>query len=588
MDYGDEMKNKLITFNLITISLVIFIITATGNYFYQKATTKSRFIYTTELQKQLSNAFLMKIKSLENTLEVLSEATAVLEYLEQSEKKDFTDKVLKEQAVRELFYTYGKIYPEYLSMVLITKDGNDYISNDSYRIENDSFNKEPWFKESMKEGYSYQFYNAMRNLKSWKMYDNHTFLSIAKTVMVGEKKIGVLLIDLSLQDLRDFYRELELDTNNFFFLMNSTGQVILSPENEIVHRIKSDWFKENEGVVRADLLHRQYNLIYNKYAGKEIIIVSAYDIQKEQDILKTFFQLSISVAMVAFILAITWSIFFVSKVTKPLIKLASLMKRASTGNLEVYFEEECDSEIQSLGDAFNKMLVKIKELIGIVYEEKQQKKDAQLFMLHEQIKPTFLYSNFELIKQLAEKKGAEDIVRITGLASEFYRGCLMKGKDLITLEEELEMVSIYVELQRLQNENLFSYEIQCPNELKSFMVPHMCVQSLVDNSINHGIKSNGIEGAYLKIKVMDEEGGITILIEDNGSRMPSSIMRQLNYNLSHNDWTEWEGGLGIQEVGRCLWQSFGKGSGLSFYINRKGYTVAKLTILNDREEEIQD
>lgn len=582
------MKNKLITFNLITISLVIFIITASGNYFYQKSTTKSRFIYTTELQKQLSNSFLMKIKNVENTLEILSKEPVILDYLESNKHKTIRDKVLKEQAVRDIFYTYGEIYPEYLSIVLISEDGNDYISNDSYRIENDSFVKETWFKEAMAEGFSYQFYNAIRNLKSWKIYDNHTFLSIAKAVNLGKKKVGVLLIDLSLQDLRDFYRELEPDTNNFFFLMDSAGQIILSPTNEIVHRVKVEWFTEDEGLVRANLLNRQYNLIYNKYAGRKLTIVSAYDVLKEQDVLKTFFQLSLSVAMIAFLLAITWSIFFVSKVTKPIIKLASLMKKASTGNLELRFEEECDTEIQALGDAFNKMVVKIKELIGIVHEEKKQKKDAQLLILHEQIKPKFLYSNFELIHSLAEKKGEKDILHVTELAADFYKSSLIKDKELITLEEELKMVSLYLDLQMLQNEDLFTYEIHCPKELKSFKVPFMCLQSLADNSLTHGIKSSGNEGAYLKIKVMDEMKGLTILLEDNGSRMPSGIMRQLNYNLSHNDWTEWEGGLGIQEIGRNLWQNFGKGSGLSYYINRKGFTVAKLTILNDKEEEKQD
>lgn len=575
------MKNKLITFNLIIISLVIFIITATGNYFYQQAITKSKLVYTTELQKQLSNSFLMKIKSVEDNLEVMSRSEIVIGYLQNVLEGGITDKVAKEQDVRELFYAYSEIYPEYLSMVLISADGNDYISNDSYRVENDSFCSEPWFKEAMEEGYSYQFYNAIRNLKSWKIYDNYTFLSVAKAIKVGENKIGVLLVDISLKELRDFYRELELDTNNFFFLMNSAGQVILSPSNEIVHRVKSEWFQEDEGVIKAELLRRRYNLIYNKYAGRKIIIVGAYDVLKEQDVLKTFFQISLSVAMLAFVLAISWSIFFVSKVTKPLVKLASLMKKASTGNLEVEFDEVCDTEIQSLGDAFNKMVVKIKELLGIVYEEKQQKKDAEMQRMHEQLKPKFLYANFDLIKKMADKKADEEIVRVTELASEFYKNCLDKEKEFVPLEEELKTVSAFIELQIMQSENCFSFEIHCPNELKSFMVPHLCLQPLVDNSISHGIRTSGTEGAYLKIKVMDEENGITILIEDNGSRMPSSIMRQLNYNLSHNDWTEWEGGIGVQEVGRRLWMGFAKGSGLSYYINRKGFTVAKLTMIHE-------
>lgn len=584
-EYGDKMKNKLITFNLITISLVIFIITATGNYFYQKAITKSKLLYTTELQKQLSNSFLMKIKSVENTLEVMAKTDAVIGYLQNTLRDETADKVKKEQEVRELFHTYGNIHPEYLSMVLISDDGNDYISNDSYRVENDSFESEPWFEEAMEEGYSYQFYNAIRNLKSWKIYDNHTFLSVAKAVEIGEKKAGVLLVDISLQDLRDFYRELEFDTNNFFFLMNDAGQIILSPTNEIVHRVKSEWFKEDEGIVKAELVRRHFHLIYNKYAGKRIIVVSAYDVQKEQDVLKTFFQISLSVAMLAFVLAISWSIYFVSKVTQPLVKLASLMKKASTGNLELRFEEECDTEIEALGDAFNKMLVKIKELLGMVHEEKIQKQDAEMRAMQEKLKPDFLYVTLGLLKKVTKENDIEKAKKVATLASDFYNIRLDRDLQLITLDEELKMVTSYIEIQRLRDEHLFKYEISCSAEQRSFMVPHMCLQPLVENSINHGIKHSGTEGTFLKIKVLDEENGITILIEDNGSCMPTSIMRQLNHNLAHNDWTEWEGGYGVQEVGRKIWDGFAKGSGLSYYINRKGFTVAKLTMIYEAETE---
>lgn len=578
------MKNKLITFNLITISLVIFIITATGNYFYQKAMTKSRLIYTTELQKQLSNSFNQKIRSVEKVLDIILQSEDVANYLTK-EDKNISNKILKEQKVRDLFESYSQIYPEFLSLVLISEDGKDYISNDSYRIVNDSFDKEPWFQEAMEEGESYEFYNSIRNLKSWKIYDNHTFFSIAKLVEVGGKKVGVLLVDLSLTELRDSYRELEFDTNNFFFLMNSSGQVILSPSNEIVHRIKSEWFTEDEGVIRAEILNREYNLIYNKYRDKKLVIVSAYDVLKEQDVLKTFFQLSLTIAMIAFVLAITWSIYFVSKVTKPIVKLSNLMQRASTGNLEVRFEEECDTEIQSLGDAFNKMVIKIKQLLDIVYSEQQEKRESELQVMQEQIKPHFLYSTLDMVSDMAVEHKVFDIVNVIKMMSDFFKISLEKGKDLIPLEDELRMVRNYMDIQILRYENIFSFNISCPKNLEKSLVPRMCLQPLVENSIFHGIRDSKTQNLKIKITVMEEEKGVTILVENTGNSIHSSIMRQLNYNLAHDDWTEWEGGFGIQHVGKRLSHTFGKGSGLSYYIDKKGSTVAKVTIFYQDTEK---
>lgn len=579
-----NMKNKLMMFNLIMISLVIFIITAAGNYFYQKAMMKSRLLYTTELQKQLSNSFSLKINSVEKSLELLGKSSEVSDFLIYEKTKDFSAQVVREQAVRDLFYDYEKIYPEYLNMVLISEDGKDYISNDSYRITDDTFANEVWFKEAMQDGYSYQFYNATRNLKSWKIYDNDTFLSIAKAVTFKNKKIGVLLIDLSLRELRDFYREFELDTDNFFFLMNANGQIILSPVNRIVHRIKSEWFIDDEGMVKAELLDRKYNLIYNKYENKKLIIVSAYDMLKEQEAMKPFLKISLSIAVVAFVLAITWAIYFVSKITKPLIKLSSLMKDASTGNLEVRFEENCDTEIQALGLAFNKMVIKIKELLEIVYKEQKQKREAELQVMQEQIKPHFLYNTLDMIAWMARKHKAFNIVYVIELMSNFFRISLSKGKEMIFLADELKMVSSYLDIQRLRYEGLFIYEINCPKKLEISMVPRLCLQPLVENCIYHGIKESDNEESILSITVEEIEKGIKILVEDNGKGMSEETMKELNRNLSENDWETWEGGFGVQNVGKRLWHSFEKGSGLSFYENEKGYTVAKLTILYGEKE----
>lgn len=570
------MKNKLIGFNLLIITIVITIITVTGNYYYQKMMLKSRLDYTTELQRQLSNSFFLKIDSVEKSLEVLSASVAVIDYLE-VDKSDIPS-TIKEQNVRDLFQYYEHIYPEYLNILLVASDSNAYISNDAYRIVDDSFESEGWYQEALQEGYSYQFYNAIRNLKSWKVYDNYTFLSIAKAVEINGEKIGVLLIDLSLEEMKDFYTKVDQDSSHFFFLMNGSGEVILSPENKIVHRIKSEWFQEDEGIVKATLLNRPYNLIYNKYEDKELTIVSAYDIQKEEIALRSFLNVSIFVAFIAFIFAISWSIYFVSKVTKPLSKLADLMQVASTGDLEVRFEEDCENEIKSLGNTFNKMVVKISQLLDIVYQEQKQKREAELQVMQEQIKPHFLYNTLDMIGWMARRHKAFDIVHVIELMGDFFRISLSKGKEMIPLADELRMISSYLDIQGLRYENLFTYQIHCPSSLEKSIVPRLCLQPLVENCIYHGIKESDNEQSLLKISVIGFRGGIHILIEDNGKPMDENKMKILNECLSTNDWSLWEGGFGVQNVGNRLWHTFAKGSGLTYHLNEEGFTVAKITI----------
>lgn len=575
------MRKKLIIFNLIILSIVIFMLTGTGTYIYHNAIKKSRFAYTSELQRQLSNSFKQKIENVENTLDLMCKTDSVINCLVYSNSAG--SKVQREQKVRDLFYTYEKIYPEYMNIVMVYNNGKDYISNDSYRLINDNFYNESWYMEAIENGASYQFYNAVRNLKSWKAYDSHTYLSISKPVVYGNEIIGVLMIDVSLEDLNELYRELEPDTNSFFFLMNTGGQILLSPLNSSLYRIKSEWFAEDEGIVNANLNGKPYDLIYNKYSNKNIIIVAAMDVTKEQQVLNPFFTLSAYIGVMAFLLATSWSIYFMSKVTKPLTKLSSLMQAASTGDLDVRFDEPCADEINALGQSFNKMVGKIKNLLNMVYEEQKQKRDAELQVMQEQIKPHFLYNTLNLISWMARKHGAVNIIHVIELMSNFFRISLSKGKEMIPLSDELKMVSSYMDIQRLRYESLFSYEITCPKEAESKKILRMSLQPLIENCIYHGIKESDNESSIINIQVTNLEKGISIRIENNGKAMEDEMMNTLNFNLSTNNWEEWEGGFGIQNVGKRLWHTFAKGSGLTFSKNAKGFTVATLTIIYEED-----
>ncbi len=578
------MRRKLVIFNLIIILLVIITLTLVGNYVYRTSLMNSRLVYTTELQSQLANSFWLKIQSVENTLELLGKDEAVIKCLATDKDSEHIKKVNLEQGVRNLFYKYENIYPEYLNMILVYENGKEYISNDSYRLVNDSFYSEPWFKEAMNEGsgYSYHFYNAVRNLQSWKRYDYLTYISIARAVSVDGKRVGVIMIDVSLQDLRDMYKDLEPDTGSFFFLMNDKGQIVLSPVNPIVYRIKPEWFEEDdEGIIKANILDKRYNLVYNKFENRKMLVVGAYDVDKEGEVLIPILKISLIMAILAFAMATIWSVLFMSKLTKPLVRLSGLMQEASQGNLDVRFDEPCSGEIRSLGFAFNKMVVKIKSLLGMVYIEQKQKRDAELQVLQEQIKPHFLYNTLDMIGWMARKHSAKDILHVIELMSDFFRISLSKGKELISLVDELKMVSSYLDIQQMRYENMFVYKIDCPKELEDKPILRMCLQPLVENCLYHGIKESDNSSSLLKITVSSIENGISIRVEDDGKPISDEVMKRLNSRLATNNWEEWSGGFGVQNVGIRLWRTFAKGSGLRYTKDAYGFTVATLVIIYD-------
>lgn len=572
------MRRKLLLFNLTMILLVVFILAISGVYIYRQNLMKSRMSYITELQRQLAASFDLKIKSVENTLDILADTGAIKDCL-MYDGENPALKIEDEQAVRSLFTDYEKVNSDYLNMILVFGNGKEYISNDTYRLVNESFFKEQWFKEAVENDYSYQFYNALRNLESWKKYDDGSYISIAKSVQANHKSIGVIMIDVSLEEFKKLYRDIEEDTGSFFFLMNDEGKIILSPVNNIVYRVNSTWFSEKEGIIVSNILGKKYKFVYNKFRDENLLIVGAYDMEKENVILIHILEISLIMALSAFFIAMIWSVYFVSALTTPLLTLSELMKQASEGNFDVRFNEECDGDIQVLGKSFNKMASKLKDFLEMIYTEQKEKREAELQVMQEQIKPHFLYNTLDMMSWMARKHEALDIVNVIARLSDFFRISLSKGKEQIPLGEELKMVSSYLDIQSLRYQDLFVYDIDCPKYLESRYILRMSLQPLVENCLYHGIKEADNEESLLQIVIREIDGGISIMIKDNGKGMDDTVMEKLNFCLQNNNWDGWNGGFGVKNVGNRIWHSFKKGSGLYYSKDEEGFTVANLRIL---------
>ena len=181
------MKRDLLIFQGAMILFVAAMLTLAGNYIYKKEMLRSRMGYITELQRQLARSFEVKIQSVDDTLKILAETSEIKDCLYTGDKET---KIYREQAVRDIFDAYEKIHSDYLNMILVYGDGEDYISNDMYRPVHESFYGEDWFLQAIKDGGSYRFDSGLRNLQSWKHYDSDSYISIARSVQEGNRTLA--------------------------------------------------------------------------------------------------------------------------------------------------------------------------------------------------------------------------------------------------------------------------------------------------------------------------------------------------------------------------------------------------------------
>ncbi len=85
------------------------------------------------------------------------------------------------------------------------------------------------------------------------------------------------------------------------------------------------------------------------------------------------------------------------------------------------------------------------------------------------------------------------------------------------MKEEVEFVSDYLELEKFRFGDKFDYEISIDSEInREVQVPKMCIQTYVENAINHGIMNKETKG-HLLITVHKINSKIEINVKDDGA-----------------------------------------------------------------------
>lgn len=173
-------------------------------------------------------------------------------------------------------------------------------------------------------------------------------------------------------------------------------------------------------------------------------------------------------------------------------------------------------------------------LIIQYFRKKEQKKSLiKQRMIHlrsealsAQLDPHFVMNCLNNISGLVNagyKKQANDyIVKFSQLLRVILQSV---KKDTISLNDELEMIKKYMELEQFRCDNCFDYNIVLPKKYstENILVPPMILQPLIENSIKHGFNGMKPGSAKIEIKIMILQQTLMISITDNGNGIQKQI-----------------------------------------------------------------
>lgn len=145
---------------------------------------------------------------------------------------------------------------------------------------------------------------------------------------------------------------------------------------------------------------------------------------------------------------------------------------------------------------------------------------AELRALQSQINPHFLFNALNAISGYTRENPDRARQLLISLSS-YFRNTLSTHKEWIDIQEEIEHILSYVEIEKARFEERLNVAIDCDPAIR-FPVPNFILQPLIENAIKHGMSSGPLN---IEVKIQRQKHGLDLLVKDNGTGIPDDQIK---------------------------------------------------------------
>lgn len=479
---------------------------------------------------------------------------------------------LSEDSIGEkLTLLYNNNKEQVSNIALISKDGEPISVVPAARFrKNFKAEDEEWFVNALNKTENIHF-TLPHVQKMFEKGDNsyNWVISMSRAVEItvgGSTEQAVLLIEMAYQGLEEVLDEVTLGNGGYIYLMDSKGDIIWHPKFEL---IASGRVKENNLVAagyddgsREEIFNGTRQTVVTKtvgYTGWKLVgVIKGTGISL--NMLKTRLFIVFVILLIIFIVILINS-YISFRVTNPIRELEKSVKELEEGNLDADIYMGGSYEVQHLGKSVQDMKFRIKGLMQDIVNEHEEKRKSEFDSLQAQINPHFLYNTLDIIVwQIENEKQSEAVHTVTALAR-FFRLSLGKGKNIVTVRDEIDHVKNYLMIQHMRFKNKFDYEFDIAEDVLELPSLKLMLQPLVENAIYHGMEFMDGDGMIM-VKAWRKEDELYLSVADNGLGMTEDKVEMILTGKS----TSGNGrgsGIGVKNVNERIKLYFGEAYGLT-------------------------
>ncbi|OXM86955.1 sensor histidine kinase [Paenibacillus rigui] len=394
---------------------------------------------------------------------------------------------------------------------------------------------------------------------------------------------GVALINMRESYILNILRNVKVSPNGVLALISPDGVMYSKPlageyaiSDSIIHNIQQS--AEAQGSLQEystdnkPMMIRYTTLSLNQWKLAAIV--------PESDILSNASQIKSITFSIVLLILVVFSVvatLFASSLTNPIRFLSKQVKSVIQGNLNVSFRLKEQNEIGVLANGLESLVDSVQQLLQKVKDEQEHKRQIELLALQSQIQPHFLYNTMGSIKHLIDLGEKEKASTMVSALTHFFRIGISKGREVISIQEELEHVRNYLLIQNIRYSKDFEFEIEVEESILHLPIMKLTLQPIVENAIYHGIKNKAGRGI---IRITGARQGDVALLQvfDDGAGMDGERLQQITDSIQSPTVKGVPVTFGLRNVHLRLALQFGCSYGLELESQEGEYTIVKVSI----------
>lgn len=383
------------------------------------------------------------------------------------------------------------------------------------------------------------------------------------------QRSGLFVLDVDLKKIGDVLESQEAAQQGVFFVMDMSGQTIYCNEQgsgkwdadrQQTYEKMIAQVKTGQSQLTGDYGQQVVSVMESTHNSLRYAFVTELpDYQEETKVLQGFLISSVAVGIASSVIVA----FVITLLTfRPVRKIISVIQ-----NPQLHWNErEATKKSNELLFITSNILAEPddnKEISQELEDRVRALRQAQFRALQFQIDPHFLYNTLETIKWNAVEEmglGNKTSKMLTKVAR-LYRLGLENDDVIVPLKEELEFLKLYVQIVQIRFGDAISFHWDIEDGLQDCSMIKMCLQPVVENAIQHGLRFHKYQG-NITISARYEEECLRIFVDNDGQPMNRWEMEQLNAKLKTGEGFD-TSKVGLRNVNERIKLIYGRKYGVS-------------------------